>query len=90
MTDKLLLVDESVSSIRSSLQKEMLVESEVSVPKVESLEDRAPLLAQQHVFMHLQESGANFHLDLFLPNGHFRNLEPSLFSLCRTLFVVLV
>ena len=46
MRDELLLLDESVTSIRSSLHNEMLVESEVGVPKVESLDDRATTCVQ--------------------------------------------
>lgn len=43
ITDTLRLSEESVSSIRSSLQKETLVDIEVGVPKVESLEDNATI-----------------------------------------------
>jgi len=41
-----LLLDESVTSIRSSLEKDTLVESEVGVPKVELLDDSATTWVQ--------------------------------------------
>jgi len=41
--DKVMLFDDSVSSIRSSLLKEALVEIVVGVPNVESLEETATI-----------------------------------------------